>query len=66
MSAKRNIPTLVFISAEILKVTDVTHLGIACLSLILGRELRRVDYRIHQGALVHQQTTLAQYRIDDR
>ena len=47
-----------------LTLTGVTHLGITCLSHISSRGRRRDDGNIHQGALVHQQTTLAQHGND--
>jgi len=42
----------------------VTHLRIAGLRLIFGRGRGGDNRGIHQGALVHQQATLAQQRVD--
>ena len=50
----------------LLTFTGMPHLGIAGLSLILGRRRGGDDGGIHQGALVHQQAALTQHLIDGR
>ena len=48
----------------LLALAGVTHFGVACPRLVLGRGWCGDDGGIHQGALVHQQATLTQHRVD--
>lgn len=48
----------------LLALTGMTYLDIAGVVLVLGRGLGSDDGRIHQCALVHEQTTFAQQGID--
>ena len=47
-----------------LALAGVTHFGITCPRLVLGRGRCRDERGIHQGALGHQQAALTQHRVD--